>query len=131
LISFVEDFNIHDTYAALNTSALWSETACPTKLNKNKKIKWAVTIPIYIIISENSFDTVNALSYKNILYYYKYIIYIYNVRIFNYNNWIKCKKLIIRNVKNVIRTKVHYLLEKDCNLKTLRWLSLKGNTICS
>ena len=35
--------------------------------------KWASTTPMHIVISEISFDTVNAVSsYKNILYYYSY-----------------------------------------------------------
>ena len=68
-----EDLNLYNTYEALNISALWSVRDCPIKLGTRRNRKWASTIPMHIVISETSFDTVNAVSsYKNILYYYSY-----------------------------------------------------------
>lgn len=81
----------YDTYAALNISAPWSITDWPIKLGANINRKWATTIPMHIVISEISIDTVNALTNcNNVLNYHSYIS-IYIRYGYNYKNWIKCK----------------------------------------
>lgn len=87
------------TYVALNISALWSVSDCPTKLNTKIIIKLTATIPIHIIISEILFKAVNALNN-----YKKYYI---NIRI---SKFIMHEFIIIEielNVANNIKYYVH------------------------
>jgi len=71
--------------------------------------KWASTTPMHIVISEISFDTVNAVSsYKNILYYYSYF------------NFLMYKLIITKiqfneNAKNILLTRKRLQL-KDITL---------------